>query len=299
MLVSHIIGTRPQIIKLAALYRHLPGTIFHTGQHSGTMSDPLFAEFNLPGPLPLSELYGDLAIVYGDCRSTFEGAIAAIRANMKLAHVEAGLRCGDLTMHEELFRICVDHMSDYLFATEQSAVDNLRREQVRGEIHLVGNVMIDTLLPYRYGVLTLHRPFNVDNISRLRDIIQAVHDSGIKFMWPVHPRVRGWTIENEVTGRIVPLEPLPRAGFINLLRGASVIVTDSGGVQEECAWFGRPCLTLRPSTERPITLSHGNKLTTLATLTDDISAALPDIPLWDGYAAERIANILRNKSCLS
>jgi UDP-N-acetylglucosamine 2-epimerase (non-hydrolysing) len=91
------------------------------------------------------------------------------------------------------------------------------------------------------------------------------------------------------------LPPLPRREFINLLRGALVIVTDSGGVQEECAWFGRPCLTLRPSTERPITLAHGNKLTTIATLTDDISAALPDISLWDGHAAERIADIIKRR----
>lgn len=288
MLASHIIGTRPQIVKLAALHRHLPGPIFHTGQHSGVMSDPFFDEFNLPKPLPLSDLSGDLAVVYGDCRSTFEGAIAAVRRNMKLAHVEAGLRCGDLTMPEELFRICVDHMSDYLFATEQSAVDNLKREQVRGEVHLVGNTVIDTLLPYRYGVLTLHRPFNVDDAHHLRLIVKAVSASGIEFLWPVHPRVRVWLPQTNVRR----LNPLPRKEFIELLRGASVIVTDSGGVQEEAAWFGRPCLTLRSSTERPITLAHKNKLTSLATLTDDISAALPDIPLWDGRAAKRIAEIL-------
>src|SRR5579872_3215396 len=137
MLIAHVAGTRPQFIKLAALYKHLPGAIFHTGQHSGLMSDPFFAEFKLPAPLPLSDLAGDLAIVYGDCRSTFEGALAAVKLKMKLAHVEAGLRCGDLTMPEELFRISVDHMSDYLFATEKSAVDNLVNEQVRGQIHLV------------------------------------------------------------------------------------------------------------------------------------------------------------------
>ena len=290
MLVSHIVGTRPNIVKLAALHRHLPGPIFHTGQHSGVMSDPFFDEFDLPKPLPLSDLSGDLAIVYGDCRSTFEGAIAAIRRNMKLAHVEAGLRCGDLTMHEELYRICVDHMSDYLFATEQSAVDNLVSEQARGEIHLVGNVMIDTLLPYRYGVLTLHRPFNVDNWGILQSIIEAVSSVPLKFIWPIHPRV-GESGKFDAKD-IETVAPLSRRAFIDLLRGASVVVTDSGGVQEECAWFGRPCLTLRPSTERPITLSHKNKLTTLSTLTDDISAALPDIPLWDCRAAERIAEIL-------
>jgi UDP-N-acetylglucosamine 2-epimerase (non-hydrolysing) len=290
MRVAHIVGTRPQFVKLAALYPHLPGNIYHTGQHSGIMSDPFFAEFNLPTPRPLSELSGDIAIVYGDCRSTFQGAIAALRANMKIAHVEAGLRCGDLTMPEELYRICVDHMSDYLFATEPSAVENLRREQAKGEIHLVGNVMIDTLLPYRYGLLTLHRPFNVDDPIKLTAILEAVFRSGLKFIWPCHPRVG---MGGPGCANIERITPLSRGAFIELLRGAAVVVTDSGGVQEEAAWLGRPCLTLRPSTERPITLAHKNKLTTLAALTDDISAALPDISLWDGHAAERIASILR------
>ena len=292
MQISHVVGTRPQIVKLAALYPHLPGDIYHTGQHSGSMSDPFFAEFQLPAPLPLSELRGDLAIVYGDCRSTLEGAHAAKRLNMKLAHVEAGLRCGDLTMPEECIRITVDRMSDYLFATEPSAVRNLREEEVKGEVHLVGNVMIDTLLPHRYGLLTLHRPFNVDDRDHLRTIIDAISGSGLRFIWPVHPRISG---SIPINSGIDPIQPLPRKEFIELLRGASVIVTDSGGVQEETAWFGRPCLTLRPSTERPITLSHGNKLTNLSTLTDDISACLPDISLWlwDGRAAERVADILR------
>lgn len=292
VLTAHIVGTRPQFIKLAALYRHLPGAIFHTGQHSGVMSDPFFDEFQLPKPLPLSDLAGDLAIVYGDCRATFEGAIAAIKANMKLAHIEAGLRCGDLTMPEEIFRTAVDHMSDYLFATERSAVDNLRRERVCGEVHLVGNVMIDTLIPYRYGLLTLHRPFNVDDQSVLQKIVLAVASSGLKFIWPVHPRIHkgSWGVVG-----VGMITSLPRREFIELLRGASVIVTDSGGVQEEAAWFGRPCLTLRPSTERPSTLSYGNKLTTIGTLSDDISRCLPDISLWDGHAAERIAAVLKAK----
>ena len=150
--------------------------------------------------------------------------------------------------------------------------------------------MIDTLIPHRYGLLTLHRPFNVDDRDNLREIVKAVSDSGLRFVWPVHPRLGG---SIPMGAKILPMQPLPRKEFIELLRGASVVVTDSGGVQEEAVWFGRPCLTLRPSTERPITLSHGNKLTTVEKLCDDISACLPDISLWDGKAAERITEILR------
>lgn len=300
MLVAHIVGTRPNFVKLAALYRRLPGAVFHTGQHTGAMSDPFFAEFELPKPLPLSDLSGDLAIVYGDCRATLEGAVAAKSRGMKIAHVEAGLRCGDLSMPEEMIRIFVDHMSDYLFASEQAAEENLWKEyasgDVYGKIYLVGNVVIDTLLPHRYGLLTLHRPFNVDNHAMLCQIVNEVARARIPFRWIAHPRYKPWNPEitwsNGFMVEIIP--PLPRREFIELLRGSSVVVTDSGGVQEEAAWLGRPCLTLRPSTERPITLAYGNKLTNLASLTDDISAALPDISLWDGHAAERIAGILRN-----
>lgn len=286
MKFSYVVGTRPNLVKLAALYPHLPGTIYHTGQHWGAMSNPFLYEYRLPQPLPLRELSGDVAIVFGDCRSTLEGADAAKKWGMRLAHVEAGLRCGDLTMEEERIRIEVDAMSDWLFAPSQDAVDNLRQEKVRGEVYLVGNVVMDTLT--RYGLLTLHRPFNVDDHAKLRAIVEAVGASGLAFRWPVHPRVEPPIIEG------VTIEPpLGRGLFIELLRGAVVVVTDSGGVQEEAAWLGRPCITVRPSTERPITLQYGNRLTDVAGLTEVIRAVVPQIPLWDSHAAERIAAILK------
>ena len=286
MKISYVVGTRPNLVKLAALYRNLPGEVYHTGQHWGEMSDPFFKEYDLPQPKPLDELNGDLAVVFGDCRATLEGAMWAKKRGMLLAHVEAGLRCGDMTMPEEQNRIAVDHMSDYLFATCEDGVQNLDREKVRGQVHLVGNVVMDTMS--RYGLLTLHRPFNVDNHDRLTGILDAVMVSGIDFIWPVHPRVPLKSFPPWLT----PIPPQPRKEFLELLSGACIVVTDSGGVQEEAAWLGRRCLTLRPSTERPITLQYGNKLVTLESLTAEIEAAV-DVPLWDCYAAERIAKILK------
>lgn len=296
---SHIVGTRPNLIKLAALYPHLPAPIFHTGQHSGSMSDPFFEQYSLPTPHPLSELSGDIAVVFGDCRATLEGAAAAQALGMRIAHVEAGLRCGDLEMIEERIRIKVDSMSDWLFAPSQDAVDNLKSEGVRGQIHLVGNVVIDTLVQDRYGLLTLHRPFNVDDKDRLVEILLAVADAGIdtgmRFVWPTHPRYHNGELgigrdPDLMVVKTVP--PQPRREFIKLLQAATVVVTDSGGVQEEAAFFGVPCVTVRPSTERPITLRYGNRLADAATLTSEIKRAVPMIPLWDGKAAERIAKIL-------
>lgn len=283
-MISHIVGCRPNIIKCAALYPLLGGTIYHTGQHWGEMSDPYFSEYGLPHPRPMESLEGELAIVYGDTRSTLEGALLAKHQGMTIAHVEAGLRCGDYSMDEELNRIAVDHMSDYLFCTEQSAVDNLEAEKVRGEVHLVGNVLADTIS--RYGVLTLHRPLNVDDPLRLSAIASAVAASNITFNWITHPRMTAYHDQIRRVG------PMKRSVFLNLLRGATVIVTDSGGVQEEAAYLGRPCLTIRPSTERPVTLQHGNKLVDVKGLTAAINESIPNIPLWDGNAAKRIAPIL-------
>jgi UDP-N-acetylglucosamine 2-epimerase (non-hydrolysing) len=267
----------------------------------------------------------DAVLVVGDVNSTIAAALAAVKLGVPVAHVEAGLRSGDRAMPEEINRILTDSISDWLFTTEAAADENLRAEGIPAErIHFVGNVMIDTLLghvdrareldvaskldvePGRFALLTLHRPSNVDDpaaLQRLVEVLEEIHRR-IPVVFPVHPRTRA-AFEGLLGGRRPELqlcEPLGYLDFLCLMDSAAMVLTDSGGIQEETTALGTPCLTLRTSTERPATVSEGTN-TIVGVEPERIRAAAFETldrpprtasvpPLWDGHAAERIVDVL-------
>jgi UDP-N-acetylglucosamine 2-epimerase (non-hydrolysing) len=265
----------------------------------------------------------DLLVVYGDVNSTVAAALAAVKLGIRVAHVEAGLRSFDRSMPEEINRLVTDRISDVLFATSPDALAHLGNEGVRAEqIHLVGNPMIDTLLANldrfdaakaraehgltdRYVVATLHRPANVDRPEDAGELVRALHAVADQadVVLPLHPRGRAGlqAVGLFTHPNVRVLEPLGYVEFLGLVRGADAVVTDSGGVQEETTVLGVPCLTLRPNTERPITITHGtNRLVTRTGLAAAAEACLragrpptwPTPPLWDGHAGERIADVI-------
>jgi UDP-N-acetylglucosamine 2-epimerase (non-hydrolysing) len=270
----------------------------------------------------LAEIRPDVIVVVGDVNSTLASALVGAKAGPLVAHVEAGLRSRDWTMPEEINRVVTDRVSDYLFAPSPDAVDNLRAEGYReDQIHLVGNVMVDTLLSNLkrakarsaladlvlteggYGLITLHRPTNVDDPSTLQDLLAAIAPfaSELPFIFPAHPRAHKQLRNLTVPNGIRVLEPFGYLDFISLEAGAAVVLTDSGGVQEETTVLGVPCLTLRENTERPITVRQGTNAVVgrdpdkLArglrrALDGAVQASRPD--LWDGKAASRIADVL-------
>jgi UDP-N-acetylglucosamine 2-epimerase (non-hydrolysing) len=267
-----------------------------------------------------------IVVVYGDVNSTVAAALVASKMQVPLAHVEAGLRSFDMTMPEEINRLVTDRLSDLLFATSPEAVAHLGNEGVHAEkIHFVGNPMIDTLLANldrldsdaaraaqgltgRFVVATLHRPGNVDDPADAQALTKAMHGVAdqVDVLLPLHPRGRA---RLEAAGlfdhpgmRII--DPLGYVEFLGLVRGADAVVTDSGGVQEETTILGVPCMTLRPNTERPITITHGtNRLVTRESLPQVMEESLaagraerwPMPPLWDGHAGERIASVLADQ----
>lgn len=266
-----------------------------------------------------------VVVVYGDVNSTLAAALVAAKLEIPLAHVEAGLRSFDRSMPEEVNRVVTDRLSDLLFATSADAVAHLGNEGVAaGRIHLVGNPMIDTLLANLdrfdevaaraqhgldgpYAVATLHRPANVDTSLDAQAMVKTMHRVAdlVQIVLPLHPRGRGALVDAGLLDHpaIRVVEPLGYVEFLGLVRGADAVVTDSGGVQEETTVLGVPCLTLRPNTERPVTITHGtNQLVTREDLpwrTEEVLAAgragranhrVP--PLWDGRAGVRIAEVL-------
>ena len=275
----------------------------------------------------LVECRPDLLMVVGDVNSTLAAALVAAKLGIPVAHVEAGLRSRDRTMPEEVNRILTDQIADVLFTTEQSGNENLIREGIPAhKIHFVGNVMIDSLLrslplaerstvlerlslsAARYVVVTLHRPFNVDDPVTLREILDALSELArdLPVVFSVHPRTRERILAMgfRAAGTDLRLiEPLGYVDFLRLYSVAALVVTDSGGLQEETTYLGVPCLTLRPNTERPITITHGtNRLVAsnrdaivrearscLRTAAKNSRVALP---LWDGRAADRIVDAL-------
>ncbi len=271
----------------------------------------------------LPPLAPSIVVVYGDVNSTLAAALVASKAGLPLAHVEAGLRSFDRTMPEEINRVVTDALADELFVTSSEAVDNLRREGARADrIHFVGNPMIDSLLAHLdqfdpaaarathaldgpYAVATLHRPANVDSPAAAAGLVGMLRAIGerLPVVLPLHPRGRA-TLEAAGLGsvpRLRVVEPLGYVEFLSLVRGASVVVTDSGGIQEETTILGVPCLTVRPNTERPITISQGtNRLVApheVAVAIDGILAGSVRRPaqpplLWDGHAGDRIADRL-------
>jgi UDP-N-acetylglucosamine 2-epimerase (non-hydrolysing) len=334
-----IAGARPNFVKTAALHKAIGGQIVYLRQQeTPALTTALGAGLPWPAPAhtlpwqddpePLADLLLTLqpgiVVVVGDTYAALQGARAAAMAGIPVAHVEAGLRSFDDSMPEERNRIAIDRLSEILLATEQAAVDNLLREGYPPErIHLVGNVMIDALrqapdgpppFPETRILLTFHRPSNVDSGGGLDRILDIARQLPAPACWPMHPR----TLDRlEALGRLDQLRnvpnlkltpPLAYADFIRQLRHSQLIVTDSGGLQEETTALGIPCITFRPNTERPVTVSLGTNV-----LVPDLDPArvarlarqalqgkwekgsLP--PLWDGHAAGRIAAVLGDVEC--
>ena len=275
----------------------------------------------------LERAFGDLqpalAVVYGDVNSTVAAALVAAKIGLPMAHVEAGLRSFDDSMPEEINRRVTDLLSELLFVTSPEGVDNLVAMGTPARnIHFVGNPMIDTLLrhldrfdpasmraaldlPERYVVATLHRPANVDEpqqAARIVEMLRGVADL-LPLIVPLHPRGRP-TLEAaglHSDQRLRVIDPLGYVDFLSLVRGAALVITDSGGIQEETTILRVPCLTVRPNTERPITISQGtNRLVEPSMVVPSAAAILdggvsfPDEapPLWDGRAGERIGDVI-------
>lgn len=343
-------GARPNFMKVKPVVDALEArgaevVLVHTGQHyDASMSGVFFDELGLRRPdhhlgagsgtqaeqiarvmtsfeMLMTDQQPDLVVVVGDVNSTLACALVTANSEARLAHVEAGLRSGDRRMPEEINREVTDLLSDYLFATEPDAVENLTREGRRSDtVHLVGNVMIDSLLANlerarasdivgRLGLsskmfvlVTLHRPSNVDKPAILSGLMSALDEiaNEIEVVLPMHPRLRE-ALAPHAPSKVRTIDPLGYLDFIALEDAAALCLTDSGGVQEETMVLGTPCLTLRTSTERPITITYGTNRLVGIDPEDIVSAAretlahppqgkTPD--LWDGKAAERIAAIL-------
>lgn len=312
--------------------------LVHTGQHyDNKMSQVFFDDLDIPQPdvylnvgsgshaeqtarimlafePVLLKYQPDWILVVGDVNSTLACALVAAKLCIPVAHVEAGLRSFNRAMPEEVNRILTDQIADLLFTTEKSANENLAHEGIPGrKIHFVGNTMIDTLLQYKkpsYALLTLHRPSNVDVPGILGGILCALTEiqAVMPIIFPAHPRTMKRIQEFGFGDRLAAMpnlrviEPLGYLEFLNLMVNARLVLTDSGGIQEETTALGVPCLTLREETERPITVAQGTNVvvghdpqriiaSTMAIL--DNSKHTPK--LWDGHAAERIVSILKLK----
>ena len=265
----------------------------------------------------------DIVLVYGDVNSTVAAALVCAKLGIRVGHVEAGLRSFDRTMPEEINRLVTDQLADALYTPSEDGDRNLQREGIAPEkIFRVGNVMIDTLvkllplaqsqrrdgLPERYALVTLHRPANVDDGAALKSILQSLLEVNrdLAVVFPAHPRTRrNISAIGLNLGQLRLLDPLPYVDFLGLQSRATVVITDSGGIQEETTYLGIPCLTLRENTERPITVEQGTN--TVVGLSAELIASegqralrgqgkrgrVPE--LWDGRAAERIADVLLAK----
>ncbi|WP_420079188.1 non-hydrolyzing UDP-N-acetylglucosamine 2-epimerase [Streptomyces sp. JL4002] len=346
-----VAGARPNYMKIKPVMdalerRGAEVVLVHTGQHyDESMNDVFFRDLGIRPPdrylgagsgshaeqtgrvmtafEPLLDaLAPDAVVVVGDINSTLACALVTAKAGPLLAHVEAGLRSRDWSMPEEVNRVATDRLSDFLLAPSPDAADNLRAEGYReDQIHMVGNVMIDTLLANlerarssdvldrhgltrgAYGLLTLHRPANVDDPAVLRGLLKALGEIAGRcpLLLPVHPRA-----ERRLADLGVPegIRLVPAAGyldFIALQDAARVVLTDSGGIQEETTVLGVPCVTLRENTERPITVEEGTNVlagTDPDRIVDTVNRVLDHPPaprrpaLWDGRAGERIAGVL-------
>jgi len=369
MKIINVVGARPNLIKMAPLVAELANypnefepLLVHTGQHyDDRMNQLFFEQLGLPYPdinlevgsgghgVQTGRIMGAfeeiclsqkpaLVIVVGDVNSTLACALTAKKLGVKVAHVEAGLRSRDMSMPEEINRVCTDILCDFLFTTDRFASNNLRQEGIAPErIHFVGNIMIDTLTKHRaaaeklrlmqslglekghFALVTLHRPSNVDNPEVLRGILDAILEisNELPIVFPIHPRTRK-KLEQfgfahllssgpRVEGCWVT-EPLGYLEFLHLNVNARMVLTDSGGLQEETTVLGVPCITLRHNTERPITCSEGTNL--LAGNKKECILIAAHRVLggvlgkghqpegWDGRAAERIVQVLRRAADL-
>ncbi len=352
MRIVCVAGARPNFMKIKPVVDALDARgaetlLVHTGQHfDASMSDVFFEELGLRAPdkhlgsgagshaeqtarvlegmeAVLASAGADAVVVVGDVNSTVAASLAAAKAGCLVAHVEAGLRSRDWTMPEEVNRVVTDRLSDYLLAPSDDAVGNLQREGYRSDqIHLVGNVMIDSLLANlpraeqrstladlgvvrrEYGLVTLHRPANVDDVRVLGGLMDALGEiaADVPLVFPVHPRTRAGLASLDVSPRITLTDPIGYLDFIALEASARVVLTDSGGVQEETSALGVPCLTLRDNTERPITVELGTNVvvgrdperivTQARRAIGDDTRPGATIPGWDGHAGERIAEVI-------
>ena len=329
--------------------------IVHTGQHyDAAMSDDFFRDLEIPEPRyhlavgsgshaaqtaavmeriepVFQNEQPDVVIVYGDVNSTVAAALTAAKLNIRIAHVEAGLRSRDRTMPEEINRMVTDAIADLLLAPSPDAVENLRAEGHTDEqIHFVGNIMIDTLVhalaktrngngsanraapTEPYLVATLHRPANVDDPRTIAELMAALVELGTEMpvVCPVHPRTRerlqalAAQAPKAAEGRLQLVEPLSYPAMARLVAGSQAVITDSGGLQEETTFLGVPCLTVRTTTERPITCTEGTNRLVAANRKAIVAAthealctrrpAPPTIDRWDGQTAERIVSLLCN-----
>ncbi len=343
--VHLVIAARPNLPKIAALWHALADApfctpvLFHTGQHwDDTMFGALLRDLELPAPHVALGVTGGshaeltaatllacerqwrtrrpaVVVVPGDVDGALAAALAAKKLAIRVVHLEAGLRCGDMTMPEEINRCIIDAIADALWAPDDDALRNLHAEGRADAALLTGNAMIATLertrprwlrhdLPHPYGVLTLHRAANVDNRDALAALLAAVAGVArhMDFIWPLHPRTRArlQTFGCEIPDGVRVCAPRAYLDFMGLLAGAAVVVTDSGGVQEETTHLGIPCLTLRPSTERPVTVMRGtNRLVCPDNLEETFMQArqvrtpAPAIAGWDADAGVRMAQALR------
>lgn len=357
--IALVAGARPNFMKIAPIIRALGRQgeglayrLVHTGQHyDREMNGVFFEELGIPAPhvcfesgsgsharqtgriMLAFERYlaaspAALVLVVGDVNSTLACAIVAKKQGVPVAHVEAGLRSGDMAMPEEVNRIVTDSISDLFFATEPAGVAHLRREgKPRERIFHVGHVMVDNLVYQRdqlvqaaafptcalktqyprYGVVTLHRPSNVDDAAALRRIAFALRDISqrLPLVFPVHPRTRVnlQKFGIDLGPRVVRTPPLSYMEFLNLWKDAAAVLTDSGGLQEETTALGVPCITLRDNTERPITVTEGTNVlagSDPARIEQAVAKVLGGEhkagrrpALWDGRAAERIVEILQ------
>ncbi len=352
-----IAGARPNFMKIAPVIHEIERVakdeivyrLIHTGQHfDHKMSQAFFEDLNIPHPhlnlgagggtqaeqtaavmigyeRALAEQKPDMCLVVGDVTSTLACSIAAKKAGVRVAHIEGGIRSGDLMMPEEINRLVTDSISDIFFTTSETANKNLRKAGVEEErIHFVGNTMIDTLYANldrlrkpdffeklklgkaNYFVLTLHRPANVDHVETLLSFLTTINDGadGNKVIFPIHPRTKG-ILKDQVysTPNIHFVEPLSYLEFIYLVKNAKGVITDSGGITEESTVLGIPCITLRENTERPETVAVGTNVL-VGTKPENIpgyiqqinkglwkKGAIPDF--WDGETSKRIIACLQ------
>lgn len=344
----HVIGgARPNFIKIAPLLKLLDEhdlfetRFINTGQHyDSKLCDNILSDLDLRSPdinlnvgsfsnisqiskimiryeNYLKKNIADLAIVFGDVNSTLAAALTAKKLGIKIAHVEAGLRCYDDSLPEEVNRRLTDSISDYFFIPSSNEKINLNKENITDNIFLVGNIMIDSLkiilkksihldkkTKKKFALVTLHRPENVDDIEKFSNIIDTLDNLSkkINLIFPIHPRTKKSLIKFNLNKRIRSIKNLKindsfgYKEFLNHMKNSEFVISDSGGVQEETSFFGVPCFTLRKNTERPITITQGNNhLVTLKNLEEKIKLRRKKkvkIYNWDGETAKRIIKIL-------
>jgi len=362
MKIISVVGARPNFMKIAPIqremskYDNIQPLLVHTGQHyDEKMSKLFFEDLELPEPdiylnvgsgshavqtakimvefeKVLESEKPDLILVVGDVNSTAACSMVAAKMGVKIGHVEAGLRSFDRDMPEEINRLVTDVLSDFLFVTEQSGLDNLKREGIDdSKVFFTGHVMIDSLIYFlekskksnilnemnlnglSYVLVTLHRPSNVDSKENLENLLNAFEEVGknLEIIFPIHPRTRKmistFNLESMVKSNssLKLTDPVGYLDFMNLMQNAKLLLTDSGGIQEETTYLGIPCITMRENTERPITVDIGTNIIVgsdtkrIVSETEKIlngngkKGKIPE--LWDGKAAERIVRIINEK----